>query len=398
MKNKFRDGLIIMGVTFFLLVLIEMSLRAIYPHKINETVKKEYSIEYDKDCLYRLKPNLNKLFYRHPLNGGDTIAWQSNSNGFRGKEIKTNPATRIMVYGDSNILAKFSSLNNTFPSKLQSYLAMTTNSEIEVLNAGVFGFGPDQSFMKIKQQIGLYKPDVIVFHVFADNDFGDLIRNQIFYMNDDNQLCEKVVPRDTIIMYEDPSFFSSLLIVKATSKVGRILIKNEKKKQTSLYKKWCKDEFNCYANDVIYEHDFMDHYDFDLSVNPSQESSITKNKLFGGIIKELNRFLKSLDVKVIILIQPSIVDLIESNERLDFPFLERNYLGYNKRNLTNFVEAICIENKIDFINLFDIFSTNHPEKLYFISRDDHWNDLGQDLAAKKTAAYFINNNLIKLNL
>ena len=392
MKKIFGDSLIITGVTFLLIVFIEISLRLVYPNKIYRDTQGEFVIEYDKDYLYKLKPNLKKTFYRHNSNGGDTIIWRTNSRGFRGNEIIKKPDKRIIVYGNSNILALFSSLENTFPNKLQSYLSMTTDSKIEVLNAGVFGFGPDQSFIKMKNQIDRLKPDIIVFHIFADNDFGDIIRNRLFSINEENNLSKKIIPRDTVIKSQKHSFLSSLLILKATNKISGIILKNKKEKEAKLYDQLCKDEYNNYTNDVRYEIDLADHYDFDLSVNPLQESSITKIELLGAIVKELNKFVKTKNVKLVVLIQPSMVDLIESENRLDFTFLERNFLHYKKKNLINFVEEICIENKIDFINLYNTFSSNDPEKLYF-NLDNHWNDLGQDLAAKKTSEYFINNNL-----
>ena len=37
------------------------------------------------------------------------------------------------------------------------------------------------------------------------------------------------------------------------------------------------------------------------------------------------------------------------------------------------------------INLYDTFSHNAPETLYFGDRDNHWNDAGQRLAAETVA-------------
>src|SRR5439155_6628510 len=51
---------------------------------------------------------------------------------------------------------------------------------IEVINAGVDGFGPDQSLLRFEQEVDVYQPDIVVFHIFADNDFGDIIRNRLF--------------------------------------------------------------------------------------------------------------------------------------------------------------------------------------------------------------------------
>ena len=67
----------------------------------------------------------------------------------------------------------------------------------------------------------------------------------------------------------------------------------------------------------------------------------------------------------------------------------QGYPGYRKTNLAGAVEEICFRNDIDFVNLFTEFSTNNPETLFFKYPNAHWNDRGQDLAARETASYLM---------
>ena len=52
--------------------------------------------------------------------------------------------------------------------------------KFRLLGVGVSGFGPDQSYQAVKKLTKLKKYDHVVFHFFADNDLGDLLRNRTF--------------------------------------------------------------------------------------------------------------------------------------------------------------------------------------------------------------------------
>jgi len=132
---------------------------------------------------------------------------------------------------------------------------------------------------------------------------------------------------------------------------------------------------------------FGDCYDLDIALFPDAESSKTKIKLMDGIIKNAKNIADKKGIGFVVLILPSVIDLTE-NFDFSYKHLER-YPGYRKTNLTNAVKNICISNRIAFINLFDIFSKNNPEDLFFKGRNDHWNDQGQEIAAKETALYII---------
>ena len=68
--------------------------------------------------------------------------------------------------------------------------------------------------------------------------------------------------------------------------------------------------------------------------------------------------------------------------------------GFSFHILTGTVERICVSNNINYINLFDIFKNNNPDKLYFRAGDNHWNDKGQDIAAQETASFVLNRYML----
>ena len=74
---------------------------------------------------------------------------ETNNDSFRGPELNNESEYRIIVYGDSNIQARFSDSANTFTGQLDHYVKKSSFRDYEILNAGVVGFGPDQNLISL---------------------------------------------------------------------------------------------------------------------------------------------------------------------------------------------------------------------------------------------------------
>ena len=142
----------------------------------------------------------------------------------------------------------------------------------------------------------------------------------------------------------------------------------------------------------VYSH-FADHYDIDIATEPNQQSSTAKKQLMGAVLREAKEFSTENDIEFLVVIQPSVIDLTESNAKLGYKYLQK-YANYRRSNISNAFEELCNLNHIDSINLFGLFSSNNPERLYFTAGDDHWNDRGQDLAAEASARYIIEHSML----
>jgi hypothetical protein len=403
----FRDAMIICAITIALLVLAEAGLRLLIPQKRTEVrgSKPDVAYVFDDDYLIALKPNLRRSFTRAKVNGGITVKWETNSDGFRGNELRRQPDIRVMVYGDSSIQAEFSNLEDTFPFRLEKYLAAgLPGYDIEVVNAGVIGFGPDQSLIKLSKEADRYKPSLIIFHVFATNDFGDIIRNRLFDLGPDGNLVATQFERTKDELLIDATskrqgriraFISSLLFKRVAERIGariRIALKKSPTAQDTIdfYISLADNEYDVYRRSQPrrFSH-FADHDDLDVAIYPRAESSRTKIRLMAAVLREVKRFTTAKGIELLVLIQPSAVDLTE-NCLLSYKDLER-YPEYKRTNLTSVIEEACIAAGIQHINLFETFIGNHPESLYFSTFDRHWNDRGQELAARTTATYILEN-------
>jgi len=171
------EWLLLAGSVTLSLVILEVFLRWYFPL---------FPSPYQPDdvLLVKLVPGAKKAFTRLAVNGGQRIVTQINSQGFRGEELRPlDRQKRIIVYGDSNVQAEFSELPATFSKQLESRLAPSFGTGIEVINAGVVSYGPDQYSLRLSGDIDRLRPALVVAVIFADNDFGDLIRNRIYRLN-----------------------------------------------------------------------------------------------------------------------------------------------------------------------------------------------------------------------
>jgi hypothetical protein len=379
-----------------------------YGSNQTEAANGEEEPAYQQHPVYRvsLKPSLNRSFIRVDQGRTAVSRWSTNSRSFRGNEIRSDkPAMRVLVYGDSNVFSQFSNLEDTFPFKLQEILRQRTRADVEVINAGVPGFGPDQSLLRFEQEVDLIRPDIVVFHIFADNDFGDLIRNRLFAVDGAGQLVRTSSDDrpDTCLEYSATclkelssqglkTFLGSLKVVESSRNLIRrvsFLRQFADPSASSIiqyYLDLCGTEYRLYTQPGSQRlSHFADHYDYDLALDPIGESARIKVTLMKGILRLAKQLAATKQVQLLVTVQPSSVDLT-THLHPNFTDFE-GFSGYRKDHLAQIVEQAAQEEGIDVINLFALFSSHGPDRLFFTNNDDHWNEAGQKLAAETLATF-----------
>jgi hypothetical protein len=257
------------------------------------------------------------------------------------------------------------------------------------------------------QEVDRYNPDLVIFHVFADNDFGDILRNRLFSLDANGNLVSTNYEKklDPLFLADNRnnimSYISELFIVRAMNKV--VLAVFEQPEQPEQRREELVNQLQEVAEEeyLVYKHSqpqkfshFEDHYDIDVALNPDGESAKVKLALMEGILNKANILARNKGIEFLVLIQPSVVDMTEDNWTLNYNYLQK-FPGYNSRNLSDAVASICVSNNINSVNLFALFSANNPEELFFRGGNNHWTDQGQNLAAKETARYLIDHSMIK---
>lgn len=405
-----KDVFIILLISLGVLAGIELIMQFVHYYDVKQNPEKyeqpERAFQFNEDYLVELVPGIEKTFVRSEENGGGSILWKVNKDGFRGTSIQNNGDYRIMVYGDSNIQSRFSVEESTYVYKLGEYLNEAQGKEVEVINAGVVGFGPDQAFLKFEQEVDIYKPDLVILNVFAGNDFGDIIRNRLFELDGNGELVKtSFKPEPDQEFQTEGGVKIRLLEWTKSVRQGLDDRRNEKRavEDPEAYEQGVfnyfdganKKAFEVYkkGNPRLFSH-FQDSYETDLATDLNSNASQEKIALIKLAIAGMNELAKEKEVQFMVQILPSSTDLTPSNYVLGNDFLKRNYPEYDQARLTNILSEISSELEIISLNLYPVFTSNNPESLFFRGENNHWNDSGQDVAAREMAA-FISDSLFK---
>lgn len=418
MKNA---ALALVSILLCLLV-IEAALRALSPAD-------EVSHVLDEELLYKHEPHRQLRFVRFPEHGGDIIETRFDAHGFR--EGSADPldqeAFRIFVYGDSFIQASYSRDEDTFVEQLAKRLVSDADVPIAVVNAGVDGYGPDQVYLRLLRDVPTFKPDLVIVSLFADNDFGDLIRNKLFLLNKDGKLerHQFVLDEELVQHYEQrrklndmPALAKLLYDPALTRRDLRILIE----RRLGLNAGWLNDvaidttyrtaadadwidiwlrrgieEFEDYITrgDTNLRLDNLrsDHYDADMTVEPDTPRSVYKLALMDALLEAIAGQLRTHATPVMLLIIPSPIDACAG---YDWQVDTKTYPNYDGRLLTRSLVTTAQRLDIPYVDLLDLFASNDCNTLYFHHGNNHWNERGQALAADQVARQLRSSGILKI--
>ncbi|HKQ75621.1 MAG TPA: SGNH/GDSL hydrolase family protein [Blastocatellia bacterium] len=165
MKNFAKKLLLILFGTFIGLMICEVCLRLL-GNKFSGSV-------YIADPLlgWALRPGSGAWEV------DEGVAWSKiNSHGFRDREralIKPQGVYRVAVLGDSYTEARQVGMDATFTALSEAELNRRhcfRESNVEVLNFGVAGYGTGQELLLLRERAWKFSPDMIVLQVFTGND------------------------------------------------------------------------------------------------------------------------------------------------------------------------------------------------------------------------------------
>lgn len=145
-----------------------------------------------------------------------------NSLGLRGPEPAARPGRRILILGDSMTFGQGVRDDETFASLLEERLraGSSPGSDVEVVNAGVKGYGPDQAVVLFETRLRSLDPVLVVLAVYV-NDAGDSANLALFDLVDG-----RLVPLDASRhpLYREGKLVEALPHFVATTRLGRLLI------------------------------------------------------------------------------------------------------------------------------------------------------------------------------
>lgn len=253
------------------------------------------------------------------------VTYEINQDRMRGPSVpleKSAESYRVLCLGDSFTFGEGVHFPDTYPARLETLLGQAMpDRRVEVLNAGVQGYGTRFAVRFYLSYCRAFKPDVVTLG---------------FFLNDASDVNETV--RDHVAMTEPPPL-SSL------AKVSRL---------------WSIVERSRYARRVQREYFETTRRSFD-----SEEWSVCKDLLRG--MREAG---KVEGFRFIVVVFPILWEL-----NGEYPF----------EDIHERVRSACREADCEFIDLLDTYRGRRAESLWIHPTDQHPNEIAHKLAAERIA-------------
>lgn len=360
--------------------------------------------EQDERALFKLRPGAVRDYKHLKVNGGNTITFRVNSDGFRGPELKPRgEQLRIAVYGDSFIQAEFTPQQETFTAQLQKSLATKLGRSVEVVNAGVAGYGPDQILRRIQTELDKLRPHLVIVSIFSGNDFGDLLRNRLYRLNESGQLVEnqfridETTQRQMLLNKYEPisrKIFSNLLKGQNTAQSAEpkfdpaAWVMSAMQQQKAEYTSFIINGDNTVGNFGV------DKYSTDIALEPDSDAARYQVRVMGAVLKAMSQLSREKSIPLAIINIPHPMDLLNGTHSSGF-IDKAKFPAYQSRRLTDLVQTLAGAAGLPQLNLYPVFKATDVNQHFFKGGDDHWNSLGQKLAANATTEFLIANQLVK---
>jgi lysophospholipase L1-like esterase len=343
----------------------------------------------DPRCLYTLAPGARKVYRNSERNGGRRVLFVVNSDGFRGDALRRDPGLRVLVYGDSFVEADYAPLPETFTSRLQTRLASALARDVEAVNAGVNGYGPDQALRRFEDEAGRLRPAVAIVVVYAGNDFGDVLRNRLYRLEGGRLVGGGGFVAESLWwQFEDARQRTPYHLLRGLRRLRnahrRAAATAELPEQLARYVtrslEMCEEDYRriVVQGERAVDSVFRDPYDADLALLPDSPAAAYKRDLLEAVLGLWRQAAAAARVPILVVVVPPAIDCDAFDVRVD----RVAYPGYDPARLSRTAAEAARRQGLGVLELREAFRANGAEGLYQHREDDHWNTRGQDLAAR----------------
>lgn len=354
--------LAIFGV-FLAFVTIELYFRLFSPQNIYNNLPDSGLTCFQKEERYfsSLKPNSVCQFATTEYD----VSLKTNNHGFISdkdtKLEKPSGVRRIAFIGDSYTLGQGVEQNQSYPSIVGNMLNQR-GFNTEVVNASTTGLGIDWYYLRLKEKIIDFKPDIVVVGVYLGNDLADLdhttwdhvdnlglptkLSNANEYIDRDGTKRSKTIP----VRYKLPILRNLHTFIFLAERFGGPF----------------------YPTVLLNGHPCMlkpDCKELDQNINKTVFLLEGMNKL-------------ALDHNFTLL-----VVLIPWENQLPRHILEKSLVNFfakseNRHNLSDKIALQLKEKSIPYLDLLDAFEAYKGDEPIFYPQDRHWTKVGHEIAAE----------------
>jgi hypothetical protein len=173
---------------FTALIMAEVAVRVLAPQPTGLSHQDRYGLALHYPGITRYLPQ-----YGHDVS--------FNSAGMRDREHsleKPIGVFRVLLLGDSFIEALQVPFEASLPSLLEKGLAAKTGRQVEVVSAGVSGWGTDDELRYLTQYGFRYHPDLVVVAMTLHNDVSDNLRQDWHTVRSGSLVQQPVLPMPTL--------------------------------------------------------------------------------------------------------------------------------------------------------------------------------------------------------
>ncbi len=166
LPSALRLAFVVAIAVYGILLVVDVAAAKLSPQEINGWGERP-SLEPAADVGWKLIPSkttrLRWVSYDYVV--------RSNALGFPGDDvaIQKPPGTlRVLVAGDAFTSGEGVGTSGAWPTLLQAELARRLNRNVQVLNFGITGYGPDQEARVLREYVPRYKPDIVILESFVN--------------------------------------------------------------------------------------------------------------------------------------------------------------------------------------------------------------------------------------
>jgi len=332
-----------------------------------------------------LEPYLFSGFYQYDPNLGFRVrpyAHGTNRFGFNDRDYplqKNSKTFRILIVGDSFSWAGGKERNYTaiLEKQFEKYYG---RHQVDVINAG-YSMTHTAEQLEMLKKYGLqYNPDLVFLGFFIGNDFVDAAPNRKRIVVNDVHFDIDKRRELTFLGYPIIPKSRFLHFVKQKYIVFRELIKsrNDAKTKTDSV---AKEEKGTFTVDTFLKIERARLEFFNLEKHRADKYHQQINYIFQSIDK-MKKLLDSKNIKFVVGIYP---DEFHVNEYL----LNQIFATFNlKREIydieigQNILKQYLDSKQIQYIDMTKEFRVEGRKRQLYLLRNTHWNDSGNELAAK----------------
>jgi len=298
---------------------------------------------YNPECCGDLRPNQKitaQIVPNHPY------FIKTNSLGLRDNNQVSLLAdkTRILAIGDSITFGPYVSNQETWPA----YLEAEFENQIEVLNAGVSAYSIKEETDYLKEKGYLLKPNLVILQFFV-NDISDIAKNKTRLVRQSTLSNYKYLYKIFNLLRDRSHLFAFLLDFILEKKIDKNTPESGNK--TAYFKSLSEADFG---------QELFDEYE--------------------STFNQLLEFVNKNNLKLAVIIVPEMAQAKQ----------------LSPTRTTDFIQNLSLKNDIPVLNLQSIFyQVNQKQDLYLVPWNEHLSKYGNQLIAKETKKFIVENNLLK---